>query len=108
MFEFKTKEERAAWDVIERLSNSSPLLKVGWVETSVQLAEAADRFDEREKLCGIEPNSFDHGLLMIAQYSPLNSFYLSKPTIRKYLGNNRRLNDLGKELLANLNRELCK
>lgn len=100
-FEF-TREQREAWRVFR------PIALEKWLECALEdFDAAAARFDEREKTCGIEPNSYEHGLLMISQHVGLTQFGLNRPSLKPFVNESGIANEDGRELVSRLN-AMCK
>lgn len=118
-FEFETKEQREAWPILKPLlpRNFSRGESLGHIES--QLDEAADRFDEREKTCGIEPLSPKHAALILVDTGFIGTNFdedapdqtgllsLRDNGLIQKNGSIWKLTDKGREILANLN-AMCK
>lgn len=104
-FEFTTKEEREAWEVIRPAINKTTY--VGVEAMIVGFDEAAARFDAREKTCGTEPLSGAHARLIVAEAEKLGKdsgyFHCSQNGLLR----GSFTTDKGSRVLANLN-AMCK
>lgn len=112
-FEFETKEQREAWRVIGNLMiKHKDLERRGSQQNYLDMQEAATRFDERGKTCGIELGSKQYAVLCsctdAVEWSGAFAECSSKGLIFKDGSNWQwQLTDKGREVLANLN-AMCK
>jgi len=100
-----TDAEAEAWDLISNViidRSSIDLGKPAYLLTK-EFDDAKARHDRLKDTAGIEPNSYEHGLLMISQHVGLNQFHRRNPRLHSFLDDVGIANDAGRELVAKLN-----
>lgn len=96
------KEGVEAWNVLRQ-----PIMEQDGCAEIHTLVAALNRATERFLATdGIAPNSYEHGLLMLAQYIPLNTLHLRNPVLSPYLNEDGNLNENGKRVLNAVNKLL--